>query len=126
MSLRWLYEQSITKFQNPDQFMPDNYLTRVDAAKMLSVLSKNVFNRTTQINTNCVYGDTLEFDAITQSQVRDACQLGIFKPAIIFNPHQGITKGQLITVLIRMFDGKTYDETTNPWYKNYIQRAYEI
>lgn len=126
MSLKWLYEQGITKFQDPEQFMPDNYLSRVDSAKMLSILSRTVFGNTIGTGDGCTYTDIGNYDTITQWQVKDACQLGIFKSAPLFNPSQGITKGQLITVLIRMFDRKMLDETPTPWYKNYVQRAWEI
>ena len=126
MSLRWLYDQGITKFQDPEKFMPDNYLSRVDAAKMLSILSRKVFGMN-KINTEtCSYTDISGYDDTTKWQIKDACQLGIFKSATLFNPSIWITKGQLIAVLIRMFDRKSLDENTTPWYKNYVQRWWEI
>jgi hypothetical protein len=126
MSLRWLYEQWITKYQDPDAFMPENYLSRVDASKMLSVLARKVFG-SNKLNTEaCAYTDVSMFDDTTKWQIKDACQLGIFKSASLFNPNQGITKGQLIAVLVRMYDRKMLDENITPWYKNYVQRAWEI
>ncbi len=126
MSLRWLYDQWITKFQDPEKFMPENYLSRVDAAKMLSILSRKVFGSTKPNSEACAYTDISTYEDITKGQVKDACQLGIFKSATLFNPSIWITKGQLVAVLIRMFDRKSLDENTTPWYKNYIQRWWEI
>jgi hypothetical protein len=100
MSLRWLYEQGITKFQDPEKFMPENYLSRVDAAKMLSVLSRKVFGNTKLNSEACAYTDVRTYD--------------------------DTTKWQLVAVLIRMFDRKVLDENTTPWYKNYVQRWWEI
>lgn len=126
MSLRWLYDNGLTKFQDPENYMPDNYLSRVDAAKMLSILSRKVFENSKLNQESCAYTDISNYDDTTKWQVTDACQLGIFKSASLFNPDQAITKAQVIVVLIRMFDRKTYDENISPWYKNYSQRAYEI
>lgn len=126
MSLRWLYDNGLTKFQDPEQYMPENYLSRVDAAKMLSVLSRKVFGNNVLNKESCAYTDIASYDDITKWQVKDACQLGIFKSASLFNPNQGITKAQVIVVLIRMFDRKMYDETVSPRHKNYTQRAYEV
>lgn len=126
MSLRRLYEQWLTKYQDPEQFRPDNYLSRVDASKMLSILSRKVFGNSKPNNDACAYTDISLFDETTKWQIKDSCQLGIFKSASLFNPNQWITKWQLITVLIRMYDRKTLNESVSPWYKNYIQRATEI
>ncbi len=126
MSLRWLYDQWITKFQDPEKFMPENYLSRIDAAKMLSILSRKVFGNSKLNSEACAYTDISSYEDITKGQVKDACQLGIFKSAALFNPNIGITKGQLIAVLIRMFDHRLLDENTTPWYKNYVQRWWEI
>lgn len=126
MSLRWLYDQWLTKYQDPEQFRPDNYLSRVDASKMLSILSRKIFGNNKLNTEKCAYTDILSFDDVTKWQIKDACQLGIFKSAALFNPNQGITKWQLVTVLMRMFDQKTLDENTSPRYKNYVQRAWEI
>lgn len=126
MSLRWLYDQGITKFQDAEKFMPENYLTRIDAAKMLSVLSRTVFGNNKIIGDPCTYTDIKAYDDITKWQIKDACQLGIFKSATLFNPSIWITKWQLVAVLIRMLDRKILDEKINPRYKNYVQRWWEI
>lgn len=126
MSLRWLYDQWLTKFQDPEKYMPENYLSRVDAAKMLSILSRKVFGNNVLNKEACAYTDITSYDDTTKWQIKDACQLGIFKSASLFNPNQWITKAQVIVVLVRMFDHKMYSETVSPWYKNYSQRAYEI
>jgi hypothetical protein len=46
--------------------MPENYLTRVDAAKMLSILSRKVFGNSTVKNTGCGYSDIAKYDEITK------------------------------------------------------------
>lgn len=66
MSLRWLYDQGITKFQDAEKFMPENYLTRIDAAKMLSVLSRTVFGNNKIIGDPCTYTDIKAYDDITK------------------------------------------------------------
>ena len=66
MSLRRIYDQGITKFQDAEQFMPDNYLSRIDAAKMLSILSRKVFGNSVVNNETCAYKDISSYDATTQ------------------------------------------------------------
>jgi len=37
-----------------------------------------------------------------------------------------VTKAEFVAMLIRLFDGKTLDETLNPWWTEYYKRAIEI
>ncbi|HCB51926.1 TPA: hypothetical protein DEP21_05185 [Patescibacteria group bacterium] len=41
----------------------------------------------------------------------------------IFDPKGTLTKGQFITALIRLVEGKKLDETSNPRWTNYYQSA---
>jgi hypothetical protein len=37
-----------------------------------------------------------------------------------------MTKSQFVTMLIRLYEGKRLDETTNPWWANYFIKAGEL
>lgn len=38
----------------------------------------------------------------------------------------GLTKSQSIVALVRIFDNKTYNEDTDPWFLNYYNRSLEL
>jgi len=46
--------------------MPENYLSRIDASKMLSILSRKVFDLTKINDETCAYSDISTYDEATQ------------------------------------------------------------
>jgi hypothetical protein len=43
-----------------------------------------------------------------------------------FRPGNEITKAQFVAALMRMFEGQAMDETGDPWWKNYFEKAQEL
>jgi hypothetical protein len=46
--------------------MPENYLSRIDAAKMLSILSRKVFGNSKLNTETCAYTDIGNYDDVTK------------------------------------------------------------
>jgi hypothetical protein len=75
---------------------------------------------------------TCEFsDVAADSEFKDAitrvCQYWIMAWAWDkFSPNQIVTKAEFVSMLIRLFDGKTLEENTNPRWLPYYKRAIEI
>ena len=125
-AIRWMYDVGITNYNTPDTYLPFQTITREQVAKML-----DKFALATQLNvirnaSPCSFSDvpsTSEFS----THIRNVCQYGVMNGANgKFNPQQTVTKAEFITMLIRLFEGKSLDETVSPRRMNYYQRAIDL
>ena len=121
-----MYDMWMTSYNTTESFMPYNTITRAQVAKMLDKFA--IATNMTEIRNfwNCDFSDVAsgsEYkDAITR-----VCQYGIMAWSNDkFSPDQTVTKAEFIAMLIRLFDGKTLDETLTPRWTEYYKRAIEI
>ena len=125
-AINWMYDMGMTSYNTTESFMPYNTITRAQVAKMLDKFA--IATNMTEIRNfwNCEFSDVAadsEFkDAITR-----VCQYWIMAWSNDkFSPDQTVTKAEFVAMLIRLFDGKTLDETLNPRWTAYYKRAIEI
>ena len=125
-AINWMYDMWMTSYNTTEAFMPYQTITRAQVAKMLDKFT--VATNMTEIKNfwNCEFSDVAsgsEYkDAITR-----VCQYGIMAWASDkFSPDKTVSKAEFVAMLIRLFDGKTLDETLNPWRTSYYKRAIEI
>ena len=125
-AINWMHDMWMTSYNTTESFMPYNTITRAQVAKMLDKFA--IATNMTEIRNfwNCDFSDVAsgsEYkDAITR-----VCQYGIMAWSNDkFSPDQTVTKAEFIAMLIRLFDGKTLDETLTPRWTEYYKRAIEI
>ena len=124
-SINWMYDMWMTSYNTTESFMPYNTITRAQVAKMLDKFA--VATNMTEIRNFW----TCEFsDVAAESEFKDAitrvCQYWIMAWAgDKFSPDQVVTKAEFVSMLIRLFDGKTLEENTNPRWLPYYKRAIE-
>ena len=125
-AINWMYDMWMTSYNTTESFMPYNTITRAQVAKMLDKFA--IATNMTEIRNfwTCEFSDVAadsEFkDAITR-----VCQYWIMAWAgDKFSPNQIVTKAEFVSMLIRLFDWKTLEENTNPWWLPYYKRAIEI
>ena len=125
-AINWMYDMWMTSYNTTEAFMPYQTITRAQVAKMLDKFT--IATNMTEIKNfgNCEFSDVApssEYkDAITR-----VCQYWIMAWANDkFSPDKIVSKAEFVAMLIRLFDGKTLDETLNPWWTSYYKRAIEI
>ena len=75
-----MYDNGLTKFQTPSDFMPFESLTREQAAKMLVQYRKLMFPAKIAVTTNdCVFKDIGTADPSLKEWIIESCQLNILK-----------------------------------------------
>jgi len=125
-SINWMYDMGMTSYNTTESFMPYNTITRVQVAKMLDKFA--VATNMTEIRNfwTCEFSDVAAESEFKDSITR-VCQYWIMAWAgDKFSPDQIVTKAEFVSMLIRLFDGKTLEENTNPRWLPYYKRAIEI
>lgn len=127
-ALYFAYDNGLTKYNNIATFAPYTILTREQAAKMISVFAQKIMWIQEKPELTCIFKDIAQADTSLQEAIGTSCKLGIFKGAGNgnFYPLDSLTKAEGLTTLIRMFEGKLLDETTDPWYLSYYSKAKEL
>lgn len=125
-AINWMYDMWMTSYNTTEAFMPYQTITRAQVAKMLDKFA--IATNMTEIRNfwSCEFSDVASWseykDAITR-----VCQYWIMAGANDkFSPDKTVSKAEFVAMLIRLFDGKTLDETLNPRWTSYYKRAIEI
>lgn len=127
-AIRWMNDNELTNFKTIAEYMPFEVLNREQAAKVLTMFAA-VFglNQTSNTSLNCVFQDINNADSSLVTYIENVCQLGIMQGSNWrFLPKENINKSQFVAAIIRLFEGKKLDETTNPRWKNYFEEAQEL
>lgn len=110
------YQYNITTMPSCLEADMDGYLSRIEAAKMLSNYAINVLWKTSDNNKECVFSDMIDWSTEAQMYAIASCRLGIMwlepdgmTPAQVFNPSILVDKAQFATMLSRLMDGPLYD-----------------
>jgi len=129
-AIRWMNDNGLTNFKTITDYKPFEILNREQAAKIVSLFA-NIYNFGASSGniaaSNCTFKDIGDTDISLTAYVREVCNLGVMQWwNWYFNPKGTINKSQFIAAIIRLFEGKKLDETTNPRWKNYFEKAQEI
>ena len=121
---RWCTAGITTKCTD-QTFRPTDSISRQEFSKFINAFVSASLPNPTTTSTACAFSDANIFDYTLSSHISMACERGYMRwSKWKFMPRDLLTRGQLITVIVRTFQGKL-DETTSPWYKNYLKRALE-
>jgi hypothetical protein len=102
-AVSWGYNLGLTSYSDADAFMPYNYINREQAAKFFSEFGEQVLGLTADSSASCSFSDASSADASLVSSMTKACQQGIMMGYNgMFMPKNGLTRGQLATVVSRM------------------------
>ncbi len=126
--IEWAHAEGITSFDTIEWFMPDDFISRQQASKMMvnfakGLMTEEVFNSVK--NYNCKFVDEALFHYSLVWYIQKACEQNIFVWAYsnasgdFFYPYDTLTRWQAITVMMRVLHGKL-DENIIPRYKNYL------
>ena len=121
-----MYMNWLTKYDNSDEFRPYDNLTREESAKMIGQLYSVLWFPQEDKWFNCSFVDTNMFDPTLSEHIYNTCRRWIFRwndKTQQFMPHDNLTKGQLLAVLLRIFEWKMSDESGQPWWIEYYVKA---
>lgn len=126
-TVRWMFDNGLTKFSGTTEFMPFDVLTRAQAAKMLVQYRNIMFPGKVAVSPgNCTFTDIGLADPSLSGWIQQSCKLNILKGWDgYFNPEKSLTRPEAIAVLLRMFD-QPQDETPSPRWTNYFTKAQQL
>ena len=120
-----MYMNWLTKYNNSDEFRPYDKLTREESAKMVGQLYNVLWFPKEDKWFNCSFVDTNMFDPTLSEHIYNVCRRGIFRwndKTQQYMPRDNLTKGQLLAVLLRIFEWKMSNESAQPrWIEYYIK-----
>ena len=121
-----MYKNGLTKYDNAEEFRPYDNLTREESAKMIGQLYSQLWFSKEDKWFNCSFVDTNMFDPTLAEHIYNVCRRWIFRwndKTQQYMPHDNLTKGQLLAVLLRIFEWKMSDESGQPWWIEYYIKA---
>ncbi|MDD3262911.1 MAG: hypothetical protein PHR61_03610 [Candidatus Absconditabacteria bacterium] len=130
-AIRWMHDNGLTSFSTIGEYRPFEVLTREQSAKIFDVFA-NVFNFSQEkligtLPIECQFKDLTKADPTLTTHIQNVCKMEILKGGNqLFDPKTILTKGQFITALIRLVEGKKLDETKDPRWTAYYQKALDM
>jgi hypothetical protein len=130
-AIRWMHDNWLTSSSTIGEYKPFEVLTREQSAKIFDVFAK-LFNfsqekLTSVVPTECQFKDLAKADQTLTTHIQNVCKMEILKGGNqLFDPKTTLTKGQFITALIRLVEGKKLDESKNPRWTAYYQNALDM
>lgn len=125
-----MYQNGLTKYNTEENYRAYDNLTREEAAKMIWQLYAQLWYDTGVDKWfNCNFVDTNMFDPTLSEHIYNVCKRGIFRwndKTQQYMPHDNLTKGQLLAVLLRIFENKMSDESGQPRWIEYYVKAMTI
>ncbi|HMT01480.1 MAG TPA: hypothetical protein PKD96_00080 [Candidatus Absconditabacterales bacterium] len=128
-ALFWLKKEGFTQFSEPASFRPFDVLTREESAKFVGDFYLKSFQQTgsVQVPEECFFKDIETANSNLRNHILTVCSVGILKGKNgLFSPTKSVTKADFIAMLMRMFQGKSLDETVSPRWKNYFLEAQKM
>jgi hypothetical protein len=124
-AIYWMYTNGLTMYNTALTYRPNDLLTREEAAKLMGQLFDVLAFEKTDKGFNCSFVDSTTFDPSLSVHIQNVCKWGIFRgndKTQEYMPHNDLTKGQILAVLMRILEGKMSDETMNPrWIEYYVK-----
>lgn len=125
-AIYWMYRNGLTSFNTLSGYRPYDKVTREESAKLIWQLYHVLWFTETDKGWNCNFIDTDKFDPTLKDHIKNVCTWGIFQGnpnTQEFMPHDELTKGQTLTVLIRILEDKLSDESIQPRRLEYYVKA---
>ncbi len=128
----WAVEVGIATIDTQTQLSIDTRVTRAELAKMLSIYSVDVLEKTVS-DTECKFEDVNQTNEENLSYITKACQLEIMgvqsdgkTPLSKFNPNAFVTRAEFGTALSRTLYGNIYNQDDNTqWREWHLQKLKE-
>jgi hypothetical protein len=124
-AVKWMYDNNLTKFANPEDFMASRWLRRDEAAKFYVQYAKQVMWKTPDYSKQwCNFKDLNEAWSDLKDIIVESCQLWLFQwNNWKFMPTQQLTNAQALTVFMRLREWYK-DETGSHFANNYYESAH--
>lgn len=115
LALSWMYANWLTKYNNETEYRPYDNITREETAKVIAQAYIKFWYSQLVKNNNCSFWDSNIINPELISYISNICQRDVMKwMNNNFMPQNNLTKWQIITILIRMFEQKLSNENQNP------------
>lgn len=125
-AVQWMYDNDLTRYDNPIQFLPAETLTREQAAKFFWNFAVYLNKTPVLWEEECQFNDVENADWTLKSHIISSCMLWLFKGSQgNFMPFDTLTRAEAMTVVIRTIKGKL-DETIVPRWSNYHKEARQL
>ena len=120
-AITWMYDNGMTRYNEPVSFMANDPINREQAAKFFWVLAETLYQKEKNETQNCQFSDLRSADPTLQNNIIQACQMWLFQwYAGKYDPKTNLTNAQALAVLSRIVNGKL-NENLRPRYRNYYQ-----
>ena len=120
-AITWMYDNWMTRFNEPVSFKASNPINREQAAKFFGVLAETIYEKTEDETKNCQFSDLMSADPTLQENIVQSCKMWLFQwYAGKYDPKKNLTNSQALAVLSRIVNWKL-EESINPRYRNYYQ-----
>ncbi|MDR2189707.1 MAG: S-layer homology domain-containing protein [Candidatus Peribacteria bacterium] len=120
-----MYQNGLTMYATATDYRPSDLLTREESAKIIGQLFEVLGFEKKEKNVNCAFVDAKSFDPTLALHIQKVCKRGIFRgndKTSEYMPHNQLTKGEILAVLIRILEGKLSNETDSPrWIEYYVK-----
>lgn len=122
-----MHKNGLTSFDTLESYRPKDPLLREEAAKIITQAYIKLGYPQEQKNQSCDFSDKENFNPTLSNFIAQSCTYGIFKGAEgKFFPHKSLTKAEALTVLMRIFEGNTSNESLTPRWTMYFIKAKAI
>ena len=127
-AINWMKDKGLTTAKDINAYKPFEYLTREQAAKMFLQFAKALgYTSPLEENVSCEFNDLKEADPNLVPSIQEVCRLWLMQWGNWkFSPNVVMSKSQFVAMLVRLYEWKRLDETTNPWWANYFIKAGEL
>ena len=120
-AISWMYDNGMTRYNDPVSFMASSPINREQAAKFFWVLAETIYEKEKNESANCQFSDLLSADSTLQENIVQACQMWLFQWYNgKYDPKTNLTNSQALAVLSRIVNEKL-DESMKPRYRSYYQ-----
>jgi hypothetical protein len=120
-----MYQNGLTMYATSDDYRPSDLLTREESAKIVGQLFEVLGFEKKEGGFNCAFVDAQTFDPTLSSHIQNVCRRGIFRgndKTQEYMPHDKLTKGQVLAVLMRILEGNMSNEANTPrWIEYYVK-----
>lgn len=131
----WAYGHGITTMSGVEKVRLNDFLTRAELSKMLTVFTQKFTKKTPLVwKSWCAnYSDLYTANSDLQTYMKTSCELEVMglhsdgkTPLSAFDPHKFVSRAELITTLSRVLYGNAYDNNQQyTWFENHMQKFLE-
>ncbi len=113
-SHQWMYENGLTKYDNLQDFRPNDLITRGEISKFITQYAKLMWFEKNY--TQCDFTDISNYDYTLVPFIKEACSFGLIKGSgTNFMPEGTLTEAQAITIVVRSLIGFLDESGSRRW-----------